>query len=325
MKRVFKLLICIIPVLLICGCTKKVTKEIKLVQMEQFIIQKTEDDKIENYTFKNDKYEKITDNNVKDKYLLYYNEKFNTTEYNDSGSILIQKGDKNVKMPDNTEFIKIDDKCSRVFYKSADGDSYSYGVINIDDHKNINVDITLSGNCIDWKDSSTLVFYGVVNNQAALYYYDINTKKAKMAARIDDGFVNYLEVIGDSIYYLVNSYDGSSRMINLSDDRSSSFNIEVPYKNVFDIKSINNTAFIMAGNSERVDLYFITNGKIEKVNYDFPKNIRQDSFLYLKDKDVYFIGLDQENNEGLYLFSSTDNEIQLKSPLEAKNHIAKNN
>lgn len=325
MKRVFKLLIYIIPVLLICGCNKKVTKEIKPVQMEQFIIQKTEDDQIENYTFKNDKYEKITDNNVKDKYLLYYNEKFNTTEYNDGGSMLIQKGDKNVKMPDNTEFIKIDDKCSRVFYKSADGDSYSYDVINIDDKKKINVDITLSGNCIDWKDSSTLVYYGIVDNQAAIYYYDINTKKTEMAAKVEDGFVNYIEVIGSNIYYLVNSYDGSSRMISLGSDLSVSINIDVPYKNIFDIKGIDNTVFVLAGNSERADLYYITNGEIEKANYDFPKNIRLDSFLYLKDKNVYFIGLDEENNEGLYLFSSTDNEIQLKSPLGAKNHIAKNN
>lgn len=302
-KRFSIIILMIFVVSIFYGCNNK-EKEEKTIKIDlnsgSMAIEKSGQYNI--YNFNNGKYEKIDVNYV----ITFFDSESGNFIFNEDGEFKVNYLEKEFLIDENDSIYSA--KLSRggnyLSYFIKDG----YLDLKIKDlAKNKNIDINsnvyISGELIDWLDEDTLVYYGIDNNKNnGLFIYDITEEKEELLYKLDSGYVEYLKVLDNGLVFLQEK-EGKQKYLKFIDENgevSDSVNniveaidIEVTSKGVFILGKIENNNY---------SLYELKDGKVKRLVYDFPKIINLEKGLS-KDSDgnILFVGGEDIDNQKIYI------------------------
>lgn len=212
------------------------------------------------------------------------------------------KGNINLlKFSDNGEFIlcKIDNENSKTNYK----------IINTKDLKSYNMDsdIFVSGNVIEFLDDENIIFYGVDISKkiSGIFKYNINTEKYSLVREIEGTFVNYIDVVSNQEVVISMSNGDSKCLVLLNVNENIIRTVDNGFEFIEDAVLYDNKVYMSALANNKINLYSVdfSNNKIKRLTYDFPKSLGRDSRLIAEDDKIYFSSI-----EGKIYFYDIEND-----------------
>lgn len=186
---------------------------------------------------------------------------------------------------------------------------------------NINSNVYISGELIDWLNEDTLVYYGIDNNKInGLFTYNVSRNTEELLYKLDSGYIEFLKVLDNGLVFLQEKEAKQKylKFINENGEVSNSIeniiesnDVEATSKGVFILGKLENNNY---------SLYEFKNGKTKRLVYDFPKNIKLEKGLS-KDSDgnILFIGEDDSGNE--QIFVCNDGTISLIDTEDGKHYF----
>lgn len=167
----------------------------------------------------------------------------------------------------------------------------------------INSNVSISGELIDWYNSESLVYYGIDDSKNnGIFIYNIDKNEEKMIYKLDSGYVEYLEVLNDGVVFLQQK-EGKKKTLKFINENGE---LKDSIENIIDISDVEHTedGIYIIGKIENnnYSLYKYNDGKVKRLVYDFPKIINLDKGLS-KDSNgnILFIGGDEPNIEKVYI------------------------
>lgn len=203
------------------------------------------------------------------------------------------------------------------FYNVEKGDSIS-----------INSNVVISGDMYEFKDESTLIYYGVnpKDRIQGIYEYDIEDKSERVVYEVKNEYLTHLSYIKKDLYLVLQDdlKELKLSLIDLNTKTNTIISSEV--EKIFDSHVIEDTLyFIGKFKSEELAVYKYKDGVLKRLTYGFPNVVYEKSYLSSdKDGNLYFIGYeDHEDVRDVYSIKK-DDSVNLISNRSAKYLIYKN-
>ncbi len=254
------------------------------------------------YNLNNGIYEEIEPNYI----IASYNSKSNNYIFNEDGEFKIHYLGKD----------KIIDETNDIFSPklSPEGNYLSYFLkdiylnlkvkdLNKDKFVDINSNVSISGELIDWYSSESLVYYGIDDSKNnGIFMYNVDRNEEKLIYKLDSGYVEYLEVLNNGVVFLQQKEEKKKTLKFINENGE----LENSIENIVDVSDVECTedGIYIIGKIENnnYSLYRYNDGKIKRLVYDFPKIINLDKGLS-KDSNgnILFIGGDEPNVEKVYI------------------------
>ncbi|GKX66133.1 hypothetical protein [Inconstantimicrobium mannanitabidum] len=323
MKKLLKIGSIVLIAFVFMGCNKeqkknKVVNHNSAINVPQYILQRNIDGKISTFQWDNNQLINLSETPYGKNTILFYKNKI--VESLNEDHINIKKGDLNINLEDNVIFTKINQSGDKIFYKVLNGDIYTYYYLDLNSMRKQEIKIDLSADLIEWTEDDNLIFYGVSNKKTGIFTYNINDNQINKIIDIKEGYVNYLHMNGDEIIYLFNGFtEGSDiKVFNMKTNKTSTNTVH--FKVIKDLKVYEDSLIIKSTEEDKGNIYVIRKGEVNKINYEFPEEIENDSYLLQSGSKTLFVGKSQ-GAEGLYSYDIKNNEIKLEIDLEGENYI----
>lgn len=244
-------------------------------------------------------------------------------EFADKGTnLVISNGVKEhkISVDGNIEELIISPKGTKLLYRYNSGDKIGYKVLDLQDFKefDFNENLAISGENVKFINEDQLVLYGVdlEKRKSGLYIYNIKDGSYTLEKQIVKAFIDYIDLVEDQVVlYTQSSIDGKKNcyIYNLDNKKESVISNEVG--EIESLCKIRNIVYFIGTKGEGLrSLYSIdiTNNKLDRVVYDFPKNISDKSKLIVVGENIYFLGFDNDKEKNaLYKYNPKDKSIKL--------------
>ena len=238
-------------------------------------------------------------------------------EFADKGTnLIITNGVKEhkISVDGNIEELIISPKGTKLLYRYNSGDKIGYKVLDLQNFKefDFNENLAISG------ENVKLILYGVdlEKRQSGLYIYNIKDGRYTLEKQIVKAFIDYIDLVEDQVVlYTQSSIDGKKNcyIYNLDSKKESVISNEVG--EIESLCKIGNVVYFIGTKGEGLrSLYSIdiTNNKLDRLVYDFPKNISEKSKLIVAGDNIYFLGFnDSKEKNALYRYNLKDKSIKL--------------
>lgn len=244
-------------------------------------------------------------------------------EFADKGTnLIITNGVKEHKISvgGNIEELIISPKGTKLLYRYNSGDKIGYKVLDLQNFKefDFNENLAISGENVKFVNEDQLILYGVdlEKRQSGLYIYNIKDGSYTLEKQIVKAFIDYIDLVEDQVVlYTQSSIDGKKNcyIYNLDSKKESVISNEVG--EIESLCKIGNVVYFIGTKGEGLrSLYSIdiTNNKLDRLVYDFPKNISEKSKLIVAGDNIYFLGFnDSKEKNALYRYNLKDKSIKL--------------
>lgn len=219
----------------------------------------------------------------------------------------------------------------RTFSKDAQESAEGLKIYDINNKKYIDIKskVLVSGSLYQWIDENRIIYYGGIEGQKnsnKIYLYDFISNKEEVYLDNINGYCMYFTPINKDILVLTRQGD-KSKLYYYDSTRKKvedvEGNIEEIYKSKADLK--NGHIFLVAGEDEaNRALYKFSseNFKLERITYDFPKQVDILSGMGLDEQgNIYFSGIQNENEKDkkeVFMYDNKEHSINLISNHEGK-------
>lgn len=328
-KVLFYLFLIIINLNLI-GCNRNTINEKVLDKnySDVIVLEKKEDNSMSIYNAENDTLKEVDKiplasevvyNNLEKKYVyLYHNKEDIKKNYIE---ILSQKGKKKIDDFYFAKDLKISPNGGKLAYRSFEESSMDtakgMNIIDVDKGRKIKIKSSsiVSGNLYNWIDEDTILYYGILDNkenrQIGIFKYNFKDEKEEIYVKDIEGFCTYFFPIEDDLLILSTSGDKTHLYLKgKQKEEIISNKIENIYKSVYDKKNkkiylIASEKYINIPSIYEIDL---KDNSIEKINYDFPKEVNIYGGLKLDSNGLlYYCGVSEEYGKNdVYVFNAKD-------------------
>ncbi|MDD7793958.1 hypothetical protein [Clostridium sp. 'White wine YQ'] len=217
--------------------------------------------------------------------------------------------------------VKLSPSGDKVFYsKEIKENNVALGIYDSSNKKfaELKTNTLISGNNYVWLDNYSIIYYGVKDESKlnGIFLYNTKTNNEKLLLDIKKGAIEYIEVEGNKIIYLTSDFDGNKSLNSFDIDNSKVKVLTTEVQNINDIIVLENKMFILGKRKDGLSsLYLLSDGKLKKLVYDFPKNIDLEKGIE-KDLEgnILFIGYDDSSSkEDVYELVSVDGTVKIKS------------
>ncbi|BDR75821.1 hypothetical protein [Clostridium tetani] len=328
-KVIFYVLIIIINLNLI-GCNRGTTKEEvhNKKYSDVIILEKKEDNTISIYNAEKDMLREVDKielssevvyNNSEKKYVYLRHHKEDIEK--NYIEILNQKGRRKIDDFYFAKDLKISPQGSKLAYRSFKGSSIDtakgMGIIDVDKGKEIKLKSPsiVSGNLYNWIGEDAILYYGIrenkENREVGIFQYDFKDEKEEIYVKDIDGFCTYFFPIEDNL--LIQATLGDKTHLYLKGREKEEViteKIENIYDSVYDkenkkIYLIATEKYINIPSMYEIDL---KDYSLEKINYDFPKEVDMYGGLKLDSNGLlYYCGISEEYGKNdVYVFNAKD-------------------
>lgn len=204
--------------------------------------------------------------------------------------------------------------------------------INNKKYININSNVLISGGLYEWIDKNKIIYYGSIEgkkNSSNIYVYDFVNKKEEVYLDVINGYCMYFTLLNKNVLFLARQGDMDKLYYYDSKNKETKAiesNIQEIYNSIADLKN-GDIYFFGTEDNKNLALYKFSskNLKIDRITYDFPKQIDALSGIALDDEgNVYFSGIQNENEEGkkdVFMYNRREKSINLISTHEGKYSI----
>ncbi|WP_300258649.1 hypothetical protein [Clostridium sp.] len=296
----------------------------KKLKLPENIVSVISREDVEYYEIEGDSLKKL-DLNLKG-HIEVYSEELGLAvyrEFDDKGTnLIITNGVKEYKISvdGNIEELIISPKGTKLLYKYSSEDKIGYKVLDLQDFKefDFNENLAISGENVKFVNEDQLVLYGVdlEKRKSGLYIYNIKDGSYTLEKQVVKAFIDYIDLLEDQVVlYTESSIDGKKNcyIYNLDNKKESVISNEVG--EIESLCKIGNVVYFIGTKGEGLrSLYSIdtTNNKIDRLVYDFPKNISDKSKLIVVGENIYFLGFnDNKEKNSLYRYNINDKSIKL--------------
>lgn len=244
-------------------------------------------------------------------------------EFYDKGTkLIITNGAKEdeILVDGSIEKLIVSPKGTKLLYRYNSGEKIGYKILDLKNLKefDFNDNLAISGENVKFINEEQLIFYGVdlEKRQSGLYIYNIKDGSYTLEKQIVKAFIDYINLIGDnSILYTKSSIDGKESCYIHNLDSKDDTIISDEVKEIESSCKIGNLVYFIGTKGEgQRSLYSIdiTNNKLDRLVYDFPKNITENSKLIAFGDYIYFLGFnDRKEKNALYKYNPEDKSIKL--------------
>ncbi|MDK0889668.1 DPP IV N-terminal domain-containing protein [Clostridium perfringens] len=244
-------------------------------------------------------------------------------EFADKGTnLIITNGVKKhkISVEGNIEELIISPKGTKLLYRYNSGDKIGYKVLDLQNFKefDFNENLAISGENVRFVNEDQLILYGVdlEKKQSGIYIYNIKDGSYTLEKQIVKAFIDYIDLVEDQVVlYTQSSIDGKKNcyIYNLDNKKESVISNEVG--EIESLCKIGNVVYFIGTKGEGLrSLYSIdiTNNKLDRLVYDFPKNISEKSKLIVVGDNIYFLGFnDSKEKNALYRYNLKEKSIKL--------------
>ncbi|WP_238882816.1 hypothetical protein [Clostridium sp. YIM B02551] len=259
--------------------------------------------------------------------LINYNKKENSylrekTENNSKNLILGSENTENViDAWKDIKDVKLSPSGSKVFYsKEIEENNVTLGIYDSSNKKfkELKSNTLISGNNYAWLDNDSIIYYGVKAESKlnGIFLYNTKTNNEKLLLDIKKGAIEYISIEGNKIIYLTSDFEGNKSLNSFDIDNSKVQVLTTEVQNINDIIVLEDKIIILGKKKDGLSsLYLLSDGKLKKLVYDFPKNIDLEKGI---EKDIegniLFIGYDDSSTkEDVYELVSVDGTVKIKS------------
>lgn len=289
------------------GCDKNIeNKDIKNIiipEMGRISLYSYNNDIYKLYSITNDGMKKIDIDGVK----VYgnYNDVLLFSINNDNTEKLYYKNENEInEFPKFEGELKSNPSKTKVLYKKSNnnGDIELF-YFDFQDNKEYKVssEILFSGDNYIWKNDDAIIIYGLKNENNnyvnGLFSYNLKSRKEEVLIPIKEGFIEYIKVINNKLYYLIEENNKCLKVYDMESDEDKELVDEI--YNVVDIEETKDELYILGSIREgKNQIYIEKDNKLSQVTYDFPKNIDLENKIKVDDNgNILFIGYDESINE----------------------------
>lgn len=197
---------------------------------------------------------------------------------------------------------------------------------------NLNSNVLISGGLYEWIDENKIIYYGGIDgkkNSSDIYVYDFLNKKEKIYLDVINGYCMYFTLLNKSIFFLERQGDEDKLYYYDNEDKevkAIESNIEEVYDSISDSRN-GDIFFFGTEDNTTLALYKFSckSLKVDRITYDFPKQIDVFSGIALDDEgNVYFSGIQNENEKDkkdVFMYNRREESINLISTHEGKYSI----
>ncbi|EGT3615686.1 hypothetical protein FHH43_05460 [Clostridium perfringens] len=244
-------------------------------------------------------------------------------EFTDKGTdLIITDGVKEHKISVNgkIEELIISPAGTKLLYKYSSGDKIGYKVLDLQNFKefDFNEGLAISGENVKFANEDQLVLYGVDldEKKSGIFLYNIKDGSYTLEKQILKAFIDYIDLIENQVVlYTQSSINGNKEcyMYNLDNKNEAVVSSEIG--EIDSVHKIGDIIYFIGtkGDGTR-SLYSVdtTNNKLDRLVFDFPKNISKNSGLVVIDSNIYFTGFnDNEEKNALYKYNPKEKSIKL--------------
>ena len=300
----------IIPVILI-GCKNKPEEVINQLEMNKGSIALDKNGDYEIYNYNKGNYEDIENNYI----ITAYNSESKNFIYNEKGEYKVNYKGKDTIIEESNMLqnpkLSLDGNHISFFIKE---DYLDLKVKNIETSEYIDIDsnVSISGNLIDWISKDVLVYYGIDNNKNnGIFTYNIKSKEEKLLYQLDKGYIEFIKVIDEGIVIIQEKgiKDKYIKLINIDGT------VEEVIKGFSEVKDVekNSEGIFILGKLEdnNFSLYKYSNNIAKRLVFDFPKLVNLEKGLS-KDNEgtILFMG-SEDNYNSPSIYGCIDDTISL--------------
>lgn len=299
-RRIFLSSLIFLCMTMLSGCISN-EEELEKVQIDNGAIAIYNSNNYSIYNLNNEKYEKVETDYI----ITSYDSESENFIFNENGKFKVNYlgKEKNIEESKSVILPKL----------SRGGEYLSYFVKenylnlkikNLKEDKYIDLEsnVAISGELIDWLNKDTLIYYGIDDNRNnGIFIYNISENKEELLYKLDSGYVEYLKVINDGIVF-VQEKEGKQRTLKFIDENG---DINESIDHIIDISDveISEDGIYILGRVENnnYSLYKYNDGSLKRLVYDFPKIINLERGLS-KDSNgnILFVGGDDPSIEKIY-------------------------
>jgi len=222
----------------------------------------------------------------------------------------------------------------RTFSKDAQESAEGLKIYDINNKNYIDIKskVLVSGNLYQWIDENKIIYYGGIEqekNSAKVYLYDFSSNKEEVYLENMDGYCMYFTAINKNVLFLIRQGDKLKLCYYDNADKKNkaiSENIEEVYRSMEDLK--NGNIFLFAGEyggNRSLYKFSTENLKLERITYDFPKQVDILSGMGLDEEgNAYFSGIQNEeekDKKDVFMYNNKDHSINLISSHEGTYNV----
>ncbi|SHJ60210.1 hypothetical protein SAMN02745163_02242 [Clostridium cavendishii DSM 21758] len=272
---------------------------------------------------------------ITDEEILCFNKDTLVTAINSKNGedIILYKGNKVYKTSfiGELEYFNFNKEASKAIYKlKSKDDEYEYGILDLLTSKTskIDMDIAISGNLIEFINDSNLIFYGASKTEkvSGIYRYNIETKEVNLIKGINNGFITYIKPISEECFiYLLSNFNDEKVTFKYNINNSKEYIVSKDITKIKDILEYKDQIFMIGSLKNNLfSLYGIKDNKVNRLVYDFPRGISDDSNIIQVNERIVFEGYDknQEKNN-LFEYNLLDKSTNIISNNDGKYRIIK--
>lgn len=190
--------------------------------------------------------------------------------------------------------------------------------------------VLVSGNLYGWISDNKIIYYGSMEGKSdsdKIYSYDFDSNKEEVYLDNTNGYCLHFIPIGNNILFI--SRQGNSQAVYYFDsEKNTTKSIATNITSI--IRSAANyqkgEAFFIGseGDEKQMAVYKFSSKdlKIQRLTYDFPKELDEDSEIAMDIQgNIYFCGMDepdQENSLDVYMYDREEGSINLISTHKGK-------
>ena len=240
------------------------------------------------------------------KAILNYNKEKQTYVFNENGTYFVNYEGENYKITDKRIYnIRISPNGEYLLYFVKE-EFLVPKIYNIKDGKEEEIanNAMISGQYIDWIDNN-ICFYGVDNEEkvAGIFIHNIITKEEKCIYKVENGFIEYFQNVGEKIIFVEEKYDKNKliKSVDISEK------VEILYENsedVYDVEITEEGLFILGKIEKNLySLYKISAGEARRLVFDFPYNINFEKGISKGENgEILFVGSNMDGKEEIYSY-----------------------
>lgn len=292
----------------------EVQKEaIKGVELERGAVIRTYDNNMINENLKEGKYLPVTYDGI----IIFYDIDSNRYIYSKEGKhYIFFDGKENLIEEKNYKNMKLSPKGKYFSMFRVVDNINELAVLDVEKNRVIDIDsdVIISGELLDWINEDTLVYYGVSNEGVnGVYSFNVKEKKEELLYKLDEGIVQFLKCSEDGVIFIQINNDNGKELKRLNYKTKEVEYISNKIVKIEDVVSRNGEIFILGKFENDVfSLYKIEENKATRLVYDFPQVVKEDRKLSIDEEgNILFVGVEKEAGlEEVYKYT-TDGSISL--------------
>lgn len=311
---------------------KEIKVENKPLEWQENIIIKVDEDGVKHSTITD---EEVIELNIEEKGILKtYNvsenifvflrnneSKFNLDVY--IGKKLLTT----LNLSGDLEDVKISPTGDYIVFKSK---NYNYEIFDIRNNKReqLKDDVLPSGNMIKFLEDGRLVIYGTreKDKKDAIFVYNPEEKNYELIREIN-GVVKYMDVLRDyEVLILKENSKGNKKLMKINVESKNIEELTNKIEVIDNGRYLDNKYYFLGrkkNSEESIYSYDLGNKRLNRLTFNFPKNINVKAGMEIINREIYFEGYDKEIEKGyIYKVNPKDNSVSIVEGTEGYYIIA---